>query len=81
MPTQRLPTVVNAFSAQPWLSLLLALLVLLMAFLFLSGWLPPAKKYFPGHAWFIASLCAGLAVFFVICAFIGFRRRSNRHSP
>ena len=77
----RLSTTVNAFSSQPWRSLLLALLVLLMAFLFLSGWLPPAKKYFPGHEWFMASFCAGVALFFVICAFIGFRKRGNRHSP
>lgn len=74
----RLPTVVNTFSSQPWRSVLLALLVLLMAFLFLSGWLPPAKKYFPGHEWLMAGICAGFALFFAICAFIGFRKPGNR---
>jgi len=77
----RLPTVVNVFISQPWRSLLLALLALLMACLFLSGWLPPAKKYLPGHEWLMAVVCSGLALFFVICAFIGFRKRSNRHPP
>lgn len=77
----KLPTVVNTFSPQPWLSLLLALLVMLMAFLFLSGWIPSARKYFPGHEWVMAAICAGLALFFVVCAVIGFRERRNRPSP
>jgi hypothetical protein len=77
----RVLTVVNQFSSQPWRSLLLAILVLLVAFLFLTESLPPTKKYFPGHEWFMASLCTGLALFFVICAFVGFRKRSNHPPP
>jgi quinol-cytochrome oxidoreductase complex cytochrome b subunit len=74
----RLSTAINAFSSQPWRTLLLALLVLLMAFLALSGWLPPSKKDFPGHEFLLAGLCAALALFFVICAVIGFRKNGNR---
>ncbi len=77
----RLLTVVYAFSSQPWRSLMLALFVLLIACLFLSGWLPPAKKYLPGHEWLMAVVCSGLALFFAICAFIGFRKRGNRRPP
>ncbi len=77
----RLTDVVNAFSSQPWRSLMLALLLLLIGYLFLRGWLPPAGKYFPGHEWFMAVACAGLVLFLVICAVIGFRKRGNRHPP
>ena len=73
----RFTTVVTSFSSQPLRSLVFALLLLLVALLFLSGWLPPAKKYLPGHEWFMASLSAGLALFFLICAVIGFRKRSH----
>jgi hypothetical protein len=56
---------------------MLALLALLMALLFLGGLLPPAKKYLPGHEWFMASLSVGLVLFCFICALIGFRKRGN----
>ena len=71
------PTIVNAFIAHPWRSLLLALLALLMALLFFSGWLPDGKKYLPGHGWLMAGVSAGLAVFFIVCAGIGFRKHGD----
>ena len=75
----RLTNIVNSFSSQPWRSLVLAALLLLVGSLFLSGWLPPAKKYLPGHDWFMAVTSGGLALFFGVCAFIGFRRRGNKN--
>ncbi len=75
----RISTIVYVFSSQPWRSLILALLSLLIALLFLSGLLPPAQKYLPGHEWFMAIMCSGLALFLVICAVIGFRKRGNRN--
>ena len=73
----RIGLIVNALSSQPWGSLVLAVLTLLAGGLFASGWLPPAKKYLPGHDWVMAAVCVLLALLFTYCAVVGFRKRSN----
>ena len=73
----RIGPMVNALSSQPWGSLVLAVLALLAGVVFASGWLPPAKKYMSGHEWVMAAMCVLLALFFIYCAAVGFRKRSN----
>jgi len=71
----RLAEAVKTFSAQPWSCLVLAGLAVLMGALFLSGLLPPSRKYLPVHDGIMALACWGLALCFAVCAGIGFRRR------
>jgi NADH:ubiquinone oxidoreductase subunit H len=65
------------FAARPWLSAVLAGLVIVIGILFMSGWVPasPNRRYFTSHAWLMTLACAALAVYFANCARIGFGRR------
>jgi hypothetical protein len=70
------------FAARPWLSAVLALLILGLGALFISGWVPisPNRPYFRGHVWVMTLCCVALAVFFANCARIGFGRRRERRT-
>ncbi len=68
---------IEAFSARPWASLLLAVLVLAIGALFVSGLLPKSQKYMAGHEWYMAALCFAGAAFFTYCAVLGIRQRRD----
>ena len=61
---------VALFSSRPLSSAVLALLLLVMGVVMLSGLVPisPNRKYFPGHEWLLAAVCWVLALFFGYCA-------------
>jgi NADH:ubiquinone oxidoreductase subunit H len=65
------------FAAHPWLSVVLAVLIIFLGLLFMSGWMPvsPNRRYLADHAWVMTLCCGALAVFFVNCARLGFGRR------
>jgi hypothetical protein len=65
------------FAARPWLSAVLAGLVILLGILSVSGWVPvsPNRRFIADHAWVMGLGCAALAVYFANCARIGFGRR------
>lgn len=69
---------VETFSARPWASILLAVLLLAIGALFVSGFLPKSRKYFPGHEWYMAALCLVGAAFFTYSAVLGIRQRNVR---
>jgi uncharacterized membrane protein YdfJ with MMPL/SSD domain len=69
---------IEAFSARPWASLLLAVLVLAIGALFLSGLLPKSQKYISGDEWYMAALCFAGAAFFIYCAVLGIRQRHDK---
>lgn len=61
------------FSPRPWSSLVLAILMLCLGLVFVSGWVPSSvvPRYFPGHEWIMAALCLVMALFFGYCARLG----------
>ncbi len=61
---------IELFSSRPLASSVLAVLLLIMGLVFVSGLVPtsPNHKYFPGHEWFMAIACWALAIFFCYCA-------------
>lgn len=61
------------FVDRPRSSAVLALLLVVMGIIFVSGLLPVSlnRKYFAGHEWLLASLCWALALAFGYCAFRG----------
>lgn len=61
---------VALFAARPLSSAVLALLLLVMGFIMISGLVPtsPVRKYLPGHEWLLAAACWVLALFFGYCA-------------
>jgi hypothetical protein len=65
------------FAARPWLSVVLAALLIIIGLLFLSGRVPlsPNRRYFVHHAWVMALCCGGLALYFGNSARLGFERR------
>jgi hypothetical protein len=50
---------VPLFSSRPLASAVLAILLLVMGLVFVSGLVPtfPNHKYFPGHKWLLATVC------------------------
>lgn len=58
------------FSSRPLASAVLAVLLLAMGLVFVSGLVPtsPNRKYFPGHEWLLAIVCFTLAMFIGYCA-------------
>jgi hypothetical protein len=66
---------IETFSARPWGSLLLAVLVLAIGALFVSGLLPKSQKYLVDHEWYMGALCFAGATFFAYCAVLGIRQR------
>lgn len=69
---------IELFAARPRSAAFLAALMLCLAAITLSGWIPTSvnRRYFPGHEWFLASLCVTLSVFFAYCARIGFSKQN-----
>jgi hypothetical protein len=67
------------FVDRPRSSAVLALLLIAMGILFISGLLTisPHRKYFAGHEWLLASLCCALALTFGYCALRGLTQRSE----
>lgn len=65
------------FSSRPLASTVLAVLLLAMGLLFVSGLMPTSsnRKYFPGHEWLLAILCWALAMFIGYCAAKGRKPR------
>lgn len=61
---------VMLFSSRPLASAVLAVLLLAMGLVFVSGLVPtsPNRKYFPGHEWLLAIVCWALAMFIGYCA-------------
>ncbi|MEO8156662.1 MAG: hypothetical protein ABI648_02620 [Betaproteobacteria bacterium] len=76
MPRSR---ALEIFSQNPTACLVLAALLVVVAILFPSGWIPASAipRYFPGHEWFMAALCLILAAFFAWCAVAGLRWRGK----
>ena len=69
---------IEAFSARPTSSLVLAIVMLVIGGVFISGLLPTSQKYIAGHDWYMAALCGAGAVFFIYCAVLGIRQRRDR---
>jgi len=69
---------IETFSVRPWASLFLAVLVLAIGALFVSGLLPKSQKYMAGHECYMAGLCVAGAAFFTYCAVLGIRQRHNK---
>ena len=69
------------FVSRPRSSAVLALLMVLLGVILVSGLVPPSpnRRYFPGHEWLLASLCWALAVLFAVCAFRGLKACSGVH--
>ncbi len=67
------------FVDRPRSSAALALLLVLMGIISVSGLLPisPNRKYLAGHEWLLASFCWSLALTFGYCAFRGLTVRSR----
>jgi hypothetical protein len=61
---------VALFASRPLSSAVLALLLVLLGLVIVSGLVPasPNRKYFPGHDWLLASVCWAVAAFFGYCA-------------
>ena len=61
---------VALFAARPLSSAVLALLLLSMGLIMVSGLVPasPSRKYLPGHEWLLSAVCWALALFFGYCA-------------
>lgn len=78
--TMTLRSASEEFAARPWLSAVLAGLMIVLGMLFMSGWVPasPNRRQFAHQAWVMALGCAALAVFFANCARLGFRRRRRQ---
>lgn len=64
------PDSLEPFTGRPRSSAVLALLLVLLGAVFVSGLVPtsPNRPYFAGHAWLLASACWVLAGFFAYCA-------------
>lgn len=64
------PRSVALFSSRPLASAVLAVLLLVMGLVLVSGLVPtsPNRKYFPGHEWLMAIVCWALAMFIGYCA-------------
>jgi hypothetical protein len=58
------------FSSRPLASAVLAVLLVAIGLIFVSGLVPtsPNHKYFPGHEWLLAIVCWALALFIGYCA-------------
>jgi hypothetical protein len=70
---------VAPFSSRPLASAVLAVLLLVMGLVFVSGLVPtsPNRKYFLGYEWLLATVCWVLALFFGYFAANG--RRPKPH--
>jgi len=68
---------IDAFSARPWASLFLAVLVLAIGALFVSGLLPRSQKYVSGHETYMGVLCFAGAAFFTYCCIRGILQRRD----
>lgn len=71
------PTSIALFSARPRSSAVLAVLLLVLGLVCVSGLVPlsPNRRYFPGHAWLLASVC------WVLAGFLGWCAARGRHRP
>ena len=67
MPDSKL---VVLFASRPVSSVVLALLLVIMGLVIVSGLVPtsPNRRYFPGHEWLLATVCWAAAIFFGYCA-------------
>jgi Na+/melibiose symporter-like transporter len=69
---------IDEFCARPWASLCLAVLVLAIGALFVSGLLPKSQKYVAGHEWYMGAVCFAGAAFFTYCCLRGIRQRYSK---
>lgn len=78
--TMQIHPAMKPFVERPWLSALLAVLMLLLGLLFVNGGIPrsPNRWYVPGHEWIMASVSWGLALFWGSCARLGFSATDSR---
>ena len=69
---------VAMFSSRPRASMVLAVLLLVLGLMIVSGLVPtpPNRQYFPGHEWLLAIVSWALALFFGYCA-----ARGRKHKP
>jgi hypothetical protein len=67
---------VTLFASRPLSSAVLALLLVGMGFVMVSGLVPTSRNhnYFPGHKWLLAAVCWTLAAFFGYCAAKGWKQ-------
>jgi hypothetical protein len=71
---------IASFVSRPRSSAVLAVLLVLLGIVFVSGVIPdsPNRRYLPGHEWLLASLCWVLALLFGYCARQGLTWTSGR---
>ena len=70
------------FAKRPRPTALLALLMLCLGFISISGWVPisPNHRYFPGHEWFLAVGYWAIALFLAYCCQLGLRHKTDGES-
>lgn len=70
-----LPNTLGLFTARPLSSLVLALLLVLLGVVAVSGLVPASgnRTYFSGHEWLLAAVCWLMSAFFTFCAIKGWR--------
>lgn len=67
----------DLFEPRPCSSLIMALLWIVLGAVSISGLVPtsPNRLYFPGHECILAGICLIAAVFFIQCAYAGFKSK------
>jgi hypothetical protein len=70
-----LSNTLNLFTARPLSSLVLALLMVLLGVVAVSGIIPASgsRRYFAGHEWLLAAVCWLIAALFTFSAIKGWR--------
>ena len=64
---------VKVFAERPLASLILAVLMVFLGIVIVSGWIPTSsnRPYFPGRVWILAAGCWIMALFLGYCARVG----------
>ena len=75
-----LSNTLDLFIARPLSSLVLALLLVSLGVVAVSGLVPASgnRTYFAGHEWLLAAVCWLMAAFFTFCAIKGWRLSAHQ---
>lgn len=68
---------IELFAKRPISTAVLALVVVVLGFVFIGSLIPPTSgyRYLPGHEWTMAVVCWAFALFLAWCSYLGFRRK------